>query len=280
MMRLIESNSAVQANNRSCHANTMKITQSTFHLQQKYGLEIRPTTPKPLSDCHAMSIDSPMTVSPVSNKATQRRVRFAIPTSDINDISDVNELRNIFDDVDCMMTADDDWNSEESCAENVVPSDIYWDRNDMKKNRLYAQRKAMIIRNKYPQEVEALENVIIQCCRHGEATRRQHQQNERPNNKGNLFTIISTEVTTMHNWSSSYVRGLEDYMTPILTEKRSTVMVHILQYQTFLQEQSPPLPHLDISNRLSAYSRKLSQPSRDFALKLAIGDALAASCDP
>jgi hypothetical protein len=106
----------------------------------------------------------------------------------------------------------------------------------------------------------------------------QQQQQQQQPSKGSLFTIVPTEVTTMHNWSSSYVRGLEDFMTPILSEKRCTILQHIIRYQSFLRSQQPPLA--DISAQLCEYSRKLSQPSRDFALKLAIGDALTASYDP
>jgi hypothetical protein len=270
MMRLIDRNSTLQSN-LACHADTMKIDRSTFHLERQHLSDKCPLTPIAESDCHAMSIDDAMTISPMSNTAIQRRVRFTLPTSDVQDFT---KLRNIFDDVDCMIIADDDRDvTEPSAGDAVGPSDMYWDRSDMKKNRLYAQRKAIIIRHKYPQEVEALESVIIDCCQNSEAMRPQQMHSS----KGNLFTIIQTEVTTMHNWSSSYVRGLEDYMTPLLSEKRCNVIQHVIRYQSFLQaqQQSPA----DVTNHLCEYSRKLSQPSRDFALKLAIGDALAASCD-
>ena len=262
-MRLIDGNLSPS------HTGTMKIVQSMLNFERKQS-DIHPIAQIPQRDS-MMIMDSPMNISPMSRTVLQRRVRFTLPTSDR---MDVTKLCNVFDDVDCMMISDDDSDFTEPSADDVVgPSDMYWGRRDLQKNRLYAQQKAIIIRIKYPKEVEALESVIIECC-HSEAMGQQQIHTT----KGNFFTIIPTEVTTMHNWSSSYVRGLEGYMTPILSEKRCTIMKYIIRYQSFLQEKQ--LSPSDISDHLCDYSRELSQPSRDFAMKLAIGDALAASCDP
>lgn len=232
----------------------MNIDQSPSHPERKLLSELHLITP---------------IASPISRKESKRHVRFVLPTSDVKD-GDIN-LRNIFDDVDNMMIDEDDWYVAEPSSDDISLPDMYWDRNDMKKNRSYAKRKATIIRSKYPQEVEALENVIVECCYKENMLKQHCIPSER-----HLFTIIPTEVTTMHNWSSSYVRGLEDYMTPILSEKRNEAIQGIMRYQIFLQEGQ----YSDIPRRLCEYSRQVSQPSRDFALKLAIGDALAATCDP
>lgn len=268
MIHLMDENSAIQSEDLVLHRDAMKIDHREYHLEPKYISELRPGTPDPHHDSLMTSTATPMIISPVSNTSRVRRVRFVLPTSDIKN---VKHLRNIFDDVDTMMIDDDNRDNTEPSIEHGCASDMYWDRNDMKKNRLYAQKKAIIIRNKYPQEVKALERVIIDCCH--KDIKKEPQQSPI---KRKLFTIIQTEVTTMHTWSSSYVRGLEDFMTPILSEKRCNAIQHILRYQAFLQDQQ----HSDIQKHLCEYSRKLSQPSRDFALKLAIGDALAASCDP
>ena len=260
----MDGKSATQCDDLICHRETMKVEHRTLYLDQSHKLEVRPVSPDPHRVSHANCTALPMTISPKSITASTKHVRFSLPT---NDTKDINNLRNIFDDVDCMMIDDD---SMDPSIDDVCPNDMYWDRDDMKKNRLYAQQKAIIIRNKYPKEVEALESVIVECWHEENAMKQQIPT------KPNLFSIIQTEVTTMHHWSSSYVRGLEDYMTPILSEKRCIARQHLLRYQEFLQEQQQS----EIPEKLGEYSRRLSQPSRDFAVKLAIGDALAASCDP
>ena len=251
----IDPTPALQADDLVC-GDAMDIDQSPSQSKRKHLSELHLITP---------------IASPISRKESKRHVRFVLPTSDVKDVVNIN-LRNIFDDVDNMMMIDEEnWGVAEPSSDDISLPDVYWDRNDMKKNRSYAKRKAIIIRSKYPQEVEALENVIVECCNKENMVNQHRIPPER-----HLFTIIPTEVTTMHNWSSSYVRGLEDYMTPILSEKRFKAIQGIIRYQTFLQEQQ----YSDIPQRLCEYSRQMSQPSRDFALKLAIGDALAATCDP
>jgi hypothetical protein len=201
-------------------------------------------------------------VSPIPSPSNIRRVRFDLP-----------RMQNIFDemDVDMMDVVDNHDETTDDTSNDVGANELYWHRNDMIRNRQYAQRKATVIRSKYPQEVEALEIVMRECC--GESKKQQQQQHG-----GDVLNLIQTELTTLHNWSDSYVRGLEDYITPLFSSKRRDKVYHLLRYQTFLNEQKCGAS--EIQQQMYLLSCKLSEPSRYFALKLAVGDALAASCDP
>ena len=229
MIHQMDVNSSIQSDDLVFHRIAMKVDQRAYNLEEKCISEIRPGTPDLHHDAHVICKFIPMIISPMSSTTSVRRVRFLLPTSDIKE---VHNLRNIFDDVDCMMIDDDTQDISEPSLHYGCTSGMHWDRNDIKKNRLYAQKKAIKIRNKYPQEVKALERVIVDCCH----TDNNANQQKDPK-KQSFFTIIQAEVTTMHNWSNSYVRGLEDFMTPILSEKRCNTIQHLLRYQAYLHHQ-------------------------------------------
>jgi hypothetical protein len=223
MMRFIETNSSFQLTNMAYHQITSdpaddQNAKIKYHhyvncKQQPEGNMVSKHDGHD-SNCEELfQKQTPMIVTPKYVGTSQpRRVRFQLPTSDLR--LPTSDLRNIFDEVNDSMIVDDDdatsssyrssIDTDNESSSIVCPSILYWDRKDLLKSRVYAQKKATIIRHKFPQEIEALEHIIENI-----------RGNTHSRKRGNPFDTNSDEITTMYNWSSSYVRGLEDYMTPL-----------------------------------------------------------------
>lgn len=198
----------------------------------------------------------------------KRRVRFQTPLRDSDSprLSDVDE--------NCV--------GIESLGDDPHLDELYWSQNDLIICRKRAQLKASLIREKFPLEVESLEHVIqnFRVTSINGDGKRCHENDSKvilADNAASCLQFLNSEtedVLAMYNWSRSYVRGLEDYVTPILSSERHFAIHQFLSYQEFLRHR---VPGTSIEAALCERSRKLSQNARLFAFKVAIGDALAAT---
>jgi hypothetical protein len=200
----------------------------------------------------------------------KRTVRFQIPAPESSRLPDV----------------ENDFVSSHAHGDDSHLYELFWSRKDLFVSRKHAQLKASVIRGKFPTEVEALE-CVIQNSRvtiiNGDG-KRCHEEDSKPfsvDSAASCLQYLNSEaedVLTMYNWSSSYVRGLEDYVTPIMSSERRYMIHQFLSYQDFLRHNG--VPGTSVEAALCERSRKLSQNARTFAFKMAIGDALAASHHP
>ena len=180
------------------------------------------------------------------------------------------------------------WSNAVACdseyhVDDVCLDDLFWTRKDLQLSRKHAQLKACVIQKKFPLEVESWEQVVLNCraaavnkdrriCHEGDfdAMRFDHAASCLQ-----FLTSETEDVRAVYKWSSSYVRGLEDYITPILKTDRQNVIHQFLSYQEFLRFRK--IAGMSNEEALCERSRKLTQSARDLAFKLAIGDALAVS---
>jgi hypothetical protein len=201
------------------------------------------------------------------NSSVKRRVRFQTPMPDRHELSDVIDPG--------ILGASDKVDVYSDC--------LYWTRKELLACRKRALLKASVIRTKFPLEVESLEHVI-QNCRVATINldgKRCHENKSNGmllDNAASCLQFLNSEtedVLAVYNWSCSYVRGLEDYITPILSAERHHFIHQFLSYQEFLHHRK--VLGTNIEAALCERSRNLSQRARDFAFKMAIGDALAAT---
>lgn len=206
-------------------------------------------------------------VPPTSSMSVSRRVRFQIPEHDIPRLADVGGCGN----------------GNETHEDDTHLDDLFWTRKDLFICRKRAQLKANFIRGKFPSEVQMLEHVIQngQVAATNKDGKRCHESDSKAflvDNAASCLQFLNSEtedVLAMYNWSSSYVRGLEDYVTPILSSERHHMIHQFLSYQDFLRQRRVQVTSVEAA--LCEQSRRLSQNSRVFAFKMAIGDALAAT---
>jgi hypothetical protein len=193
-------------------------------------------------------------------------------------LHDARYLRDKVDD-DKVSVSDDD---------AVCPNDLFWTRQELLVSRKRAQLKASVIRSKFPLEVETLEHAIKNCLAVTVAVNIE-RKGFRVDNADSIpvddvasclpgLKSDSKDITALYNWSSSYVRGLEDYVTSLLSSERHDVIRHFLLYQESLRRENDPSTSIEAA--LCERSRKLSRRAREFAFNMAIGDALTAIQDP
>jgi hypothetical protein len=211
-------------------------------------------------------LDKASCLPSTSRNPVKRRVRFQKPLHDCPRLSYVNIYFGV-----------------ESHGDDPRLDHLYWSRKDLLMAKKRAQLKARVVRGKFPLEVESLEH-MIQNCRGATTSgdgRRCHENDSKAilvDNAASYLNILNSEtkdVLVMYNWSSSYVRGLEDYVTPILSSERRYMIHQFLSFQEFLRHTRAV--GTNIESALCERSRQLSQNARVFAFKLAIGDALAAT---
>jgi hypothetical protein len=228
------------------------IRHDLSHDGKVQNISCSPLTPPPRSD------DLPSVIS------TQRIVRFQIPVDRAYSISD---------------NADNDM-TDDCCESHEVIDyrcDLFWTRNDLLNCRKRAQLKANFIRSKFPMEVEALEDVMCNCIDTKNCQINDSDSLIIGNVEASLKKLENyrKDSAAMYNWCSSYVRGLEVYMTPMMISERHQAIRHFLSYQAYLRNEN--FPSASIEEDLCKRSQILSHRAREFAFKIAIGDALTAS---
>lgn len=90
---------------------------------------------------------------------------------------------------------------------------------------------------------------------------------------GNLSACeCKKDMRTIFKWAKSKSRGLEDAVTSIFWEERRRVVKQILEFNEYLMDSFEPGE--DVDEQLRIYSEVRTQRAREFAFKMAMGDAL------
>lgn len=150
-------------------------------------------------------------------------------------------------------------------SERVSPSDLYWTPQEQFESRRRAYNKGQLIRKKYPAEVEALEQ-LFNSCRLCDVTGNTDDDCE--------GTLDKQDFLLIHMWACSHGRGFEGSISPLIRDERRMAVGTILAHQAFLRQE-----RVDASvtqESLRRHSLTISRRSREFAIRMALGDALAA----
>jgi hypothetical protein len=132
-------------------------------------------------------------------------------------------------------------------------SDLYWSQEDKNEFLQDARNYVADFTERYGARVKRLEQVFT---------------------NGNLpHDDYQSDLQTIIKWTNSNTRGFEDSTTSYFWDKRCKDIEQILGYYDYLKEAFPSDVYID--EKLRRYSERRSQCAREFAFKLAMGDALA-----
>jgi hypothetical protein len=135
-------------------------------------------------------------------------------------------------------------------------SDLYWSQEDKNEFLQDARNYVADFTERYSVRVQRLEQVFTNGT------------------NGNLsHDDYQSDLQTIIKWTNSDARGFEDSTTSYFWDKRCKDIEQILGYYDYLKETFPSGVYID--EKLRRYSERRSQCAREFAFKLAMGDALA-----
>jgi hypothetical protein len=137
-------------------------------------------------------------------------------------------------------------------------SDMYWSTNERREFLVNARREAVELRSDRRKLAKTLENSVTKCA----DDRRSDQQQ------------IQEDMGVIFMWVESNGRGLEDAVTRVFARERRLVIKQVLEFQAFLRDSTCESGSKR-AEVLRVYSVNSTSRAREFAFKLALGDALA-----
>jgi hypothetical protein len=137
-------------------------------------------------------------------------------------------------------------------------SDMYWSTNERREFLVNARREAVELRSDRRKIAKTLENSVTKCA--------DDQRTDKQR--------IKEEMRVIFMWVESNGRGLENAVTRIFSRERRFVVKQILELQAILQGSACESGS-KMTETLRAYSVHSTSRAREFAFKLALGDALA-----
>jgi hypothetical protein len=208
---------------------------------------------------------------PASSQQSRRRVRFQTDSkSDPTKVDDREEK---------LYACDDEFSS-----------DLYWTMEEHRFARRRARCNGFLVRSKYPRQVEALARLYqTSSCHDGDDM---SSSGTDGNVSDDSASIDATDFHVMRMWSGSKARGLEESVLPQIRQNRQRTVNAVLTHQAQIRQSDKSRRHsaycmpphkrqrLDESTStqesLRQRSMAASQRSREFAARLALGDAMAA----
>jgi hypothetical protein len=184
----------------------------------------------------------------------------------------------------------DDREEKRFACTDEFSSDLYWTMEEHRFARRRAGCNGLLVRSKYPRQVEALARLYqTSSCHDGNDM---SSSGTDGNVSDDSASIDTTDFQTMRMWSRSKARGLEESVLPQMRQNRQRAVNAVLARQAQTRQ-------LDMARRRSAYSMPphkrqrleeitstqeslrqhsmaASQRSREFAARLGLGDAMAA----
>jgi hypothetical protein len=136
-------------------------------------------------------------------------------------------------------------------------NDLYWSDKDREQFLVVARHDCAVLRANLSGHVHALE-VAYQNC---------------GGDKTLLASDLQRDMQVMFDWAKSNSRGLERAVSPALRLRRHLVVQEIVQRHQYLVAVNKTACTDDMHRDLSAFSKRKTRLSREFAYKMALSDA-------